>query len=424
MKLHTNKTFALVDCNNFYASCERVFNPALQHKPIVVLSNNDGCIVSRSNEAKALGIPMGAPYHHHKALIEKNGVAVFSSNYQLYGDMSRRVMDSLHLLVHDMEVYSIDEAFLGLDELPQQNLYDMAVDMRSKLYQWTGIPTSFGIAPTKTLAKIANHMAKKHTCTGIFDMRDPKVHVEIMRHLPVESLWGISHRWGRKLRTIGIQTALQLRDADPKFIRKHFNVVAERMVQELRGHSCLDLEEMTQKKNILSSKSFGTPLTELRPMEEALANYAARACEKLRAQHSKAQGIYVFVKTNPFQHTQPQYRNGFTQGFDYPTSDTAVIIQESKKILKMIYREGFKYHKCGIMLLDLVGEDFQQGHLFVQPTSSKRDHLMKVLDGINQSLGSNSVFHAAEGTKRAWKMRCDKRSNRYTTQWKELPIVL
>ena len=417
------KIFALVDCNNFYASCERVFNPALQKRPVVVLSNNDGCIIARSNEAKALGIPMGAPYYQNKELMKKNGVVVFSSNYQFYGDMSLRVMDSLRLFVPDMEVYSIDEAFLRLDSFAHHDLFDMAVTIRTKLHQWTGIPTSLGIAPTKTLAKIANRYAKKNTQTGVFDMRDPQLQSHIMSNLPVEELWGISHRWGKKLRALGIQTALQLRDSDPKFIRKNFSLVGERIVHELRGLSCLDLEEVRPKKNIMSSKSFGKPITEQQQIEEALANYTARACEKLRGQHSKAQGISVFIKTNRFKQSEPQYYNAATLGFEHPTSDTAYILQSGKKLLNILYRKGYRYKKCGIMLLDIVPDHYHQDHLFVAQDTAKADHLMKVLDLVNQSMGPGTVFHAAQGIKRDWQMRKDNRSPRYTTKWNELARV-
>ena len=417
------KIFALIDCNNFYASCERVFNPSLVGRPIVVLSNNDGCVVARSNEAKALGIPMGAPYHQHKAVIEKNGVAVFSSNYQFYGDMSQRVMESLRLLVPDMEVYSIDEAFMRLDGFGHVDLTAFASDIRSKVRQWTGIPTSIGVAPTKTLAKIANHVAKKRTTSGVFDMRDPIVQEQIMRDLPIEEIWGISYRWGKKLRAIGITTALQLRNSDPKHIRKHFSVVGERIVMELRGLSCLDLEQISPKKNILSSKSFGKLVTDRDQIEEALANYAARASEKLRRQKSKAQGIYVFIRTNPFRERDPQYRNGAMLGLTLPTSDTAQVIAVSKALLKTIYRKGYRYHKAGLMLLDLIPEAQCQSHLFVARDDAKRDKLMQVMDQMNQSMGSGTVFHLAQGTKRDWSMRCDNRSPRYTTKWEELGKV-
>lgn len=418
-----NKIFALVDCNNFYASCERVFDPGLRHRPVVVLSNNDGCIVARSNEAKALGIPMGAPYYQYKPLIQKHGVAVFSSNYQFYGDMSHRVMESMRMFVPDMEVYSIDEAFLRLDGFCSRDLNEYARQMRHKVGMWTGIPISIGIAPTKTLAKIANHYAKKHTTSGVYDMREIDRQETIMQTLPVEELWGISHRWGKKLRQHGITTALQLRDADPKFIRKHFSVVGERIVHELRGFSCLDLEEIQPKKNIMSSKSFGKVVTDRDQVEEALSNYAARACEKLRKQHSKAQGIYVFLRTNRFRQQDAQYHNGVTLGFTVPTSDTGLVIAAARYCMRRIFRQGFRYHKCGLMLMDLIPETQKQEHLFAAIDTSKRDHLMQVLDTVNRQMGPGTLFHAAQGTKRDWQMRCDNRSKRYTTKWHELAQV-
>lgn len=244
-----------------------------------------------------------------------------------------------------------------------------------------------------------------------------------MRDLPIEEIWGISYRWGKKLRAIGITTALQLRNSDPKHIRKHFSVVGERIVMELRGLSCLDLEQISPKKNILSSKSFGKLVTERDQIEEALANYAARACEKLRRQKSKAQGIYVFIRTNPFRERDPQYRNGAMLGLTLPTSDTAQVIAVSKALLKTIYRKGYRYHKTGLMLLDLIPEAQCQSHLFVARDDAKRDRLMRVMDQMNQSMGTGTVFHVAQGTKRDWSMRCDNRSPRYTTKWEELGKV-
>ena len=417
------KVFSLVDCNNFYASCERVFQPALRKRPIAVLSNNDGCIVARSNEVKALGIPMGAPWHEHREEFERNGVAVFSSNYQLYGNMSERVMESIAMLVPDLEVYSIDEAFLRLDGFGHRDLYEMAVDIRSKVLQWTGIPVSLGIAPTKTLAKIANHVAKKRTGAGVFDMRDAERRDRIMAELPVEEVWGIAGRWGAKLRVIGIGTALQLASADPKMVRRHFGVVLERIALELRGVACLDLEDIAPKQQIISSKSFGKLQTEIGPVAEALANYAARACQKLRRQRSKAKGIHVFLATNRFRKQDPQYRNAAATSFDHPTSDTATIIQCARRLLERLFREGYRYKKCGIMLLDLVPEDHRQEHLFLRQDPSKVDHLMRVVDGINRTMGSGSVFHAAQGISRGWQMRSEMRSPRYTTKWDEIPVV-
>ena len=417
------KVFALVDCNNFYASCERVFQPALKKRPVAVLSNNDGCVVARSSEVKALGIPMGAPYHECKEAFEACGAAVFSSNYQLYGDMSERVMESLGMLAPDLEVYSIDEAFLRLDGFAGRDLRCMALDIRAKVLQWTGIPVSLGIAPTKTLAKIANHVAKKRKEPGVFDMRGPERQARILRDLPVGGVWGVSRRRTAKLGELGIGTALQLRDADPKRIRRHFGVVLERTVLELRGIPCLDLEEVAPKKRIMSSRSFGRLQTGFEPVAEALANYAARACEKLRRQRSKAQGIHVFLATNRFRKADPQYSAAAAAGFDLPTSDTAFVTRSGTELLRRIFRDGYRYKKCGIMLLDLVPEGRRQEHLFSRQDPAKADRLMRTLDRINSAMGPGTVFHAAQGTRRGWRMRSAMRSPRYTTKWGELAAV-
>ncbi|MFT6072955.1 MAG: DNA polymerase V [Alphaproteobacteria bacterium] len=417
----SNKVFALVDCNNFYASCERVFNPALKSKPIVVLSNNDGCIIARSNEAKALGIPMGAPYFKYKHMIHQNNIHVFSSNYQFYGDMSARVMQSLNHFVPDIEVYSIDEAFLRLDGFT--DLINHCHDIRKKVIQWTGIPISIGIAPTKTLSKIANHVAKKRTLSGVFDMRDPVLQNKVMQNWPIEEIWGISHRWGKKLRSIGIYTALDLKNAQPKHIRKHFSVVGERIVYELNGISCLELEQISPKRNILSSKSFGKTVTDLSVIQEALANYTARAAEKIRLQKGKAQGISVFIRTNPFRQQDQQYRHNMSCGFVIPTNDTGEMIIVAKKLLKSIFKEGYRYHKCGVMLLDIICEDYNQNDLFVAEPIKKTPALMQVMDDLNRKMGKNTIFYASQGIKRDWRMKCDKRSRLYTTSWDDLALV-
>ena len=413
------KVFALVDCNNFYASCERVFDPRLKRRAVVILSNNDGCIVARSNEAKALGIPMGVPFFEQKALIKKHNVAVFSSNYQLYGDMSQRVMDSLRLHAPDMEVYSIDEAFLRLDYLQPRNLYEYCKMIRAKVLQWTGIPVSIGIGPTKVLAKVANRVAKKQT--GIFDIRSRQVQDEILGTLTVDKIWGIARRWSERLRMMGINKASELRDASPAIIRRHLSVVGERLLRELRGQSCIDLEETQARKNIMSSKSFGNLLTRKGPIEEALANYAARACEKLRKQNSQAQGVHVFVQTNGFREIDKQYSNGFTCTLTTPTSDTRSIIEAAKFCLGRIYKQGYRYKKTGIMLLDLIPDSLEQKQLFVD--CNPRDSLMDVVDRINQDHGPDTLFFGAQGVNREWKMRCGLRSPRYTTQWDELLTV-
>ena len=413
------KYFSLVDCNNFYVSCERVFRPSLSDKPVVILSNNDGCIVARSNQAKALGIPMGAPYHQHKQVIQQHAVEVFSSNYQLYGDMSERVMRSLSMLTPHLEIYSIDEAFIRLDTVPEHLFCEFSSSIREKLLRWTGIPTSFGIAPTKTLAKIANHIAKKQP-RGVWTLCDETSQIETMRHLPVEEIWGISYRLGKRLRSLGIATALELRNADIQLIRTHFNVVLESTLRELRGEACLDLQAVARKKSILSSKSFGKSLSDRRIIEEALASHAARACQKLRKQGSKASGIAVFLRTNPFRNYEQQYHNSMTLGFPCPSNDTGYIIKQAKEVLRQIYRQGYNYHKCGILLLGLQDESYQQQDLFANCQTQPSEKLMQALDSINESMGAETIFHAAQGTKREWCMKRQKKSPSFTTNWGDL----
>ena len=416
------KIFALVDCNNFYASCERVFAPNLKERAIVILSNNDGCIVARSNEAKSLGIPMGAPIFKQKAIIKKNNVAVFSSNYELYGDMSKRVMDSLSLFTPDMEVYSIDEAFLRLDYLQPRNLYEYCKTIREKILQWTGIPVSIGIAPTKVLAKVANHVAKKKT-DGVFDIRCQQKQDDILKSLDADKIWGIARSWSERLNSMGIYKASELRDASPTIIRKHLSVVGERILRELKGQSCIDLETIQPKKNIMSSKSFGKSITKKEPIEEALSNYAARACEKLRKQNSRAQAVHVFVQTNGFRETDRQYNNAITHTLTTPTSDTRIIIEAAKFCLSKIYQHGYRYKKTGIMLLYLIPASLEQKQLFVDFDRRPGDHLMKIMDRVNKEQGSDTLFFGAQGVTREWQMRCGSRSPRYTTQWNELLMV-
>ena len=411
-----NKTFALIDCNNFYASCERVFNPSLNTEPIVVLSNNDGCIIARSNEAKNLGIPMGAPFYQYKKLMESNGVHVFSSNYQFYGDMSHRVMESIKMMVADVEIYSIDEAFVKMGSVINTDVISRAERMRSNIYQWTGIPTSFGVAPTKVLAKVANKMAKKYSSTGVFDIREKSIQDDVLKDLKVDDIWGISTRLGSRLNAMGIYTAADFRDTDPPVIRKYFGVVVERLAYEIRGLSCLELDSIKPKKNIMSSKSFGSPLRDIRPIEEALSTYISRACEKLRMQKSRAQGVYVFIKTNPFRKKEGQYYNSTHINFIHPLSDTGAIIKEGKKGLKEIFREGYSYHKCGIMLTNLVPDTFYQEDLFVQNKYKKNDQLMNAIDNINESIRTKAIFYASQGVNQEWKMKCDQRSSLYTTK--------
>ena len=438
---HTKSIFALVDCNNFYASCERVFRPNLQQKPIVVLSNNDGCIIARSNEAKALGIEMGAPFYKFRQLIEKNKVAVFSSNYTFYGDMSNRVMKSLQMMVPDLEIYSIDEAFLRLDNIAFDDIINLCFKIRFNINKWLGIPTSIGIAGTKTLAKIANQIAKKnlynlapnHLC----DLRDENLQIKVLAQTAVQDVWGIGKGIATKLNAIGIENALQLRESDSKQIRKILGVVGERIVYELNGVSCLHLEEIAPRKNILSSKSFGKNVTAKSDLQEAVTNYAVRACEKMRKQKTLAQAIHVYIRTNPFSN-KPQYCAGNAISFASPTDNVAEILKSALKILEQIYQKNYEYKKAGIMLLDLVksGENEQinlfQNDLFLNQNinenvkkfdDKKTEIIQKTLEKINQNFSKNTIFYAIQGTKRSWQMHCNKRSQHYTTNVKELAKV-
>jgi len=409
--------FALMDCNNFYASCERVFNPRLEGKPIVILSNNDGCIIARSNEAKHLGIPMGAPFFEWREYCQQHRVHVFSSNYALYGDLSQRVMSSLATFCPTIEIYSIDEAFLLFEGMTSAERLAYAADIRRAIKMWTGIPVSIGIAPTKTLAKVANYQAKKHTITGVFDLSQTETQEKILAQFPVQELWGIGRNLSKTLNLINIHTAKELRDANQKIIRSQFSVVMERMIQELRGISCLPLETVQARKQIISSRSFGKAISRLSDIEEALSHYTANACLKLRQQNSTANGITVFLNQNIHHSVH------LTYSFPTPSCDTSYIIKMAKKCLQKLFKPGLRYHKTGIILLDLGSRSINQFDLFTDTNNTKSNLIMKTVDTINEKMGKTALFRCAEGTERAWRIRCDKRSPRYTTHWDELVRV-
>ncbi len=425
-----SSSYFLVDCNNFYASCERLFNPSLRHKPVVVLSNNDGCIIARSNEAKALGIPMGAPFYQYREQIRRQGVAVFSSNYTLYGDISQRVMSTLHSFCKNVEVYSIDEAFLQFQDEPWE-LEHCARDLRQKIHTWVGIPVSIGIAPTKTLAKIANRVAKNQAATqGVFDLRDPQQQAIILRNCATKDIWGIGNRLAERLKPLGITTALHLRDYPTKMLRKHFGVMVERTALELKGIACLSLEMTKPRKNIIASRSFGRYVTEWNDLAAAISQYTARACTRLREQDSVAQGIQVFITTNPFQTQNPHYQNSKIQTLVSPTADTSLWIHAAKKALQAIYRPNYAYKKAGIMLLNIIPATMQQRDCFMEHTEStlrentKRNQLMSLMDKLNAEQGSKTLFLAAEGVNLSWTMRSGLKSDRFTTDWQELAQVI
>ena len=419
-----SKSFALIDCNNFYVSCERVFDPSLINKPVVVLSNNDGCIISRSNEAKLLNIPMGAPLHLYKNIINSNKVKVYSSNYPLYGDMSNRVMTSLMELGSELEIYSIDEAFLKINEQDHSDIEYDILQMRKNILTWTGIPVSIGLGPTKTLAKIANSIAKKSQ-SGVFNLDTEDKQIRILKNINVEEIWGISRRWGSKLRMIGIGTALELRNVSANRIRQYLGVVVQRIVYELRGISCLDLDKILPKKNIMCSRSFGNPLNSKATIKDFITEYSIRAAEKARQQNSRAQGIYIFLRTNRFK-KEKQYNSGIMFGLNFPCCDTSVIIKLALKAIDQIYQPGYSYHKAGIMMLDLIPSDIHQKDLFQNTNYSLSDERMKVIDFLNKKFGSGIITHGKVRSKdkNKWKSRSFYLSPRYTTQWDELPHVI
>lgn len=415
---------ALVDCNNFYASCERLFQPELRGKPVVVLSNNDGCVIARSNEAKALGIGMGDPWHLSKPKFARHGVIVRSSNYTLYGDLSRRVMSVLGEFTPDLEIYSIDEAFLGLSGF-ENRVVDHALALRRRVLQWTGIPVSVGIGPTKTLAKVANRTAKKRTGSdGVCCLMEESAQVTALSDLTLTDLWGVAGRMAIRLESMGIRTPLQLRDADTALLRGRLGVVMERMALELRGIACHELVlASTDRKSIVASRSFGRIVTSRDEMLEALSAHTERAAEKLRRQNLAASQLTVFLMTNPFKPTERQYSNSCSIRLPVATADTALLIREASRALTRIWREGYRYKKAGVMLLDLAPASVVQGDLWSEPDTPRRKDLMRILDQLNSDFGRGAVRFAASGIEQSWKLRCAQRSPRYTTDWREILSV-
>jgi DNA polymerase V len=415
------ETFALVDCNNFYVSCERIFNPKLQGRPVVVLSNNDGCIVARSNEAKALGIGMGVPAFEVEKILEKNNVEVFSSNYALYADMSGRVMKTLSMFTPDMEIYSIDEAFLSLAGF-NCSLHDYGRQICRIVKKWTGIPVTVGIGRTKTLAKIANRIAKHSgKGDGVEDLTDVASLDEILAVIPVEKIWTVGIKTTIKLKRAGIKTALDLQRADINWIRQKFGVVGVRTVYELRGMSCYPLERNPPvKKSIAVSRSFGKPVESVEELKEAIATYCSRGGEKLR-QHGLAAGLMtVYVTTSRF--IENKYFNSHTVEFSVATSDTIELIRGARWCIGKLYRRGFLFKKAGIVLSGLVSEERIQGNLFDSVDRGKSRRLMRAVDAVNTRLNC-PLRWAAEGLDRPWMVKFNRRSYRYTTRWDELPPV-
>ena len=418
----TKYIFGLVDCNNFYVSCERLFNPRLANRPVVVLSNNDGCIIARSNEAKELGIAMGTPFFKAASFLRHHRVKVFSSNYPLYGDMSWRVMTTLQKLEPEVEVYSIDEAFIRLPISPLTDLTEYGHKIRATVRQHTGIPVSIGFGPTKTLAKVANRFAKKENkYHGVCNLSSISPEPFLSR-CPVDDIWGIGRRYNEKLRQQGIISGLDLIKCDDDWIRRRLTISGLRTATELRGISCIELEKEGKNKSIASSKSFGYQVESLAELREATATYVTQAAVKLRLQQSLAGCLQVYLTTNRFSRTQPCYAAKKIINLPEPLADTGILIKMALQGLEKIYRPGLRYQKTGVVLSHLVPASRRQLNLFTKPDKT-RDKLMAALDRINGRWGRFTVQHGAAGFIKPWQHRQEMKSPAYTTRWTDLPQV-
>lgn len=417
--------FGLVDCNNFYVSCERVFDPGLEGKPVVVLSNNDGCIVSRSNESKALGIKMGQPAFQIEDFLKQHNVQVFSSNYALYGDMSHRVMSTLSQFSPEMEMYSIDEAFLVLSDLPISDLTEYGRCIRDTVKQWTGIPVSVGIGSSKTLAKIANEIAKKNPqYNGVLNLTD---HPQIDSHLQLVDIldvWGVGYQYTKLLRKHGINTALDLKHAYDAWVKKRMTIVGLRTVLELRGISCIELDDVpSPRKSILCTRSFGKMTDSITDVREAVAFHTSRAGAKLRSQRLAASGMHILITTNRFK-DEPQYATTASIALPLATSYTPDLIRHALHLLDSVFKPGYRYHKVGVMLTDIVPDTTIQLDMFTTETDRERKQLlMETLDNLNARWGKDSMKYAAAGVSRGWSMRQSRLTPGFTTDWRDLPIV-
>ncbi len=420
---------AIIDCNNFYCSCERLFKPYLDRQPVVVLSNNDGCIVSRSDEVKNLGVVMASPYFMAKPIIEKHNVAVFSSNYNLYGDMSRRVMDTLRIMLgkENVEVYSVDEAFLNLDGFEGKDLREIGLQIKETVELWTGIKVSIGIAPTKVLCKIANHIAKKNkvqtNCVAILDK--PAKVIRALEITPVSELWGVGRQYAKKLSELhAVFTALDLSRKRPEWMHKNMGgVVGVRLLNELRGEPSIVMkEDLTVKKMIATTRMFGHNVNNIEDIKEAVATYTAKAAEKLRRQGSAANVISVFVVAKGQDHNVTFRGNTFTDHVTLPiaTSSTNELIKPAVKLVDHLFEKGRQYKKAGVMLSGLVPDETIQANLFKEEKDNNKRQLMTTLDNVNFAMRNDVVKFAASGTKRDWKMRMEMRSPRHTSRWDEM----
>jgi DNA polymerase V len=422
----TTRAIALVDVNNFYVSCERVFNPKLEGKPVVVLSNNDGCVISRSQEAKALGIGMAEPWFKLRDIAEQYKVIAYSSNYALYADMSTRVMSLLADFGRNQEIYSIDECFLDLSGTRGPGLLAHAQRIRSTIRQWTGLPTCVGVGSTKTLAKLANQIAKEASeHGGVCDLNTmPENEREAhFARMPASWVWGVGRRLTAKLEQLGIRSVRDLRDADTAMLRKRFSVAMEKTVRELNGIACLEFEDTSApRQQILTSRSFGYYVTDKRELREAVTQYITRAAEKLRRQISLANTLHIYIRTSPHNRDNRDYSPGITLPLQQATDDTLLLVQAGLYGLEQIYRPGYSYQKAGVVLGNLTPRTLVQGELFAE-RDERRERLMATIDTINRRMGRATIRSAAEGHTHAWKMRSAYKSPSYTTRWEDILVV-
>jgi len=422
------RSIALIDVNNFYVSCERVFNPKLIGRPVVVLSNNDGCAVARSNEVKALGVAMGEPWFKLKDLARQHGIIAMSSNYALYADMSNRVMSILREYSPDQEVYSIDESFLDLTGFQTRDLIKYGQHMRNRVLKWTGLPVCVGIGSTKTLSKLANHCAKKRPVFNSvcnFNTMAPAELDNILGQVEVGEIWGVGRKLAPRLQALGFNTVLDLKRASPERLRQQFSVVMEKTIRELNGTVCIELEEVApDKQQIISSRSFGQSVSDYNSLAESVTLYMSRAAEKLRKQESFSGSVNVYIRTSPFKPDDPFYSNSLTVPLPTPTDDTRTLVNVALWALKQIYKPNYNYAKAGVMLSEIVSAEGVQTDLFSsqQSTLSSSD-LMAAMDSINRKMGKDSIKLAREGFKRPWKMKQGNKSQAFTSDWDELMVV-
>ena len=409
---------ALVDCNNFYASCERVFNPKIENKPVIVLSNNDGCVIARSNEAKALGIKMGEPAFKLKNLIEKYNINVFSTNFALYGDLSKRVMNIMSTEVEKMEIYSIDEAFLDFSDYASKK---RGLAIREKVKKWTGIPVSVGIAPTKVLAKVAGHIAKKHTKSGIFIFDDEDLIRRALNFFKVEDLWGIGSNTAKKLKSVGIHTALQFRQCDSSWVKRNLSVNGVRLQKELFGEVCYPIEtKIKRRKSICTARSFGSEINKLSKLKEVIGSHANTCATKLRKEKSCCTTVGVFLSTNPFKPQAKQYNPYIVTQLHVPTNDSMEIVKVAIKALESIYRGDCIYKKAGVVVSRMVPQEQTQLSLFDSLDRGKRENINIAVDKVNSLMGKNKVHLAVQGNGRKWKIKQERLSPCYTTRFADI----